>query len=432
LSNDERDSNQTRQMLLAAVAAFCTYFCMYAFRKPFTAATYEGQEWFGYGLKTVLIVSQLLGYMLSKFVGIKVVSEMPGERRAVTIVGLIVVAELALVGFAFAPLSIKVIMLFLNGFPLGMVFGLVLAYLEGRRHTEALSAALCASFIISSGVVKSVGQTLLVNWNVSEFQMPMLTGLIFFPPLLVSVWLLQATPPPDRDDLRLRAERKTMNRAERRAFFSAYWPGLCLLVFVYVAITIIRTIRDDFGVEIWRDMGIVETPSIFTRSETMVGVIVTGLNALMILVAHNWKALRLTVAMMCGGFALVAGSTWLQAGGGISPFTFMVACGIGLYVPYVAFHTTVFERLIAASRHPSNLGFLMYLADAMGYLGYAGVMLVRASPGAPVEVLSFFHASLYIVSGASIAGLLAALVYFHKALGRETAVPLEASPVPLD
>ena len=31
-----------------------------------------------------------------------------------------------------------------------MVFGLVLAYLEGRKLTESLAAGLCASFIISS------------------------------------------------------------------------------------------------------------------------------------------------------------------------------------------------------------------------------------------------------------------------------------------
>ena len=70
------------------VAAFGTYFCMYGFRKPFTAAAYEQQELFGVGLKSVLVISQLLGYMLSKFIGIRVVSEMHGDRRAVAIIGL--------------------------------------------------------------------------------------------------------------------------------------------------------------------------------------------------------------------------------------------------------------------------------------------------------------------------------------------------------
>ncbi len=233
-------SDQRRRLLAAAAAAFCTYFCMYAFRRPFTAGTYEGQEIFGLGLKAVLVLAQLAGYLLSKFIGIKVVSELGRQHRAVTIVALILIAELALVGFAYAPLPLKVGMLFLNGLPLGLVFGIVLAYLEGRKQTEALAAALCASFIMSSGVVKSVGRWLIQTHGVSEFVMPMLTGLLFLPPLLLSVWVLQATPPPDELDKKWRSERKSMNRSERRRFLSAYWPGLSLFVFVYTALTVIR------------------------------------------------------------------------------------------------------------------------------------------------------------------------------------------------
>ncbi len=118
------------------MAAFCAYFCMYAFRKPFTAGTFNGQEFAGLGLKTVLVLSQLCGYMLSKFIGIKVIAEMPKARRAMAMIGLMAFAELALVGFALLPLSGKVVMMFLNGLPLGMVFGLVLSYLEGRKHTD--------------------------------------------------------------------------------------------------------------------------------------------------------------------------------------------------------------------------------------------------------------------------------------------------------
>jgi membrane protein YdbS with pleckstrin-like domain len=70
-----------------------------------------------------------------------------------------------------------------------MVFGLVLGFLEGRRLTEALSAGLCASFIVADGVVKSVGSQLLVL-GVSEFWMPVATGAVFALPLVVFVWML--------------------------------------------------------------------------------------------------------------------------------------------------------------------------------------------------------------------------------------------------
>jgi hypothetical protein len=412
-------------MLIAAAAAFCTYFCMYAFRKPFTAATYEGQEVFGLGLKTVLVVSQLVGYMLSKFIGIKVVSEMPAKYRAGGILGLILLAELALVGFAFVPTQFKFLMLFLNGLPLGMVFGLVLAYLEGRKHTEALSATLCASFIISSGVVKSVGRWLIVDFGVSEFSMPMIAGSIFLLPLLISVWFLQKNPPPDTSDQKLRNERTTMNGQARLKFFKAYWPGLSLFVFVYVALTVIRTIRDDFGVEIWRDMGVEGEPSIFARSETVVAICVTALNALAILITHNLAAIRATITLLCVSFGVVIASAILQANGALPPFVFMVMCGVGLYIPYVAFHTTLFERLIAASKHPGNLGFLMYLADAMGYLGYACVMVFRSSMQDPTNFLPFFRGSLLLVSTASIVALIVSMIYFQNVLRKEDAELLQ-------
>ena len=409
-------SNPRSRLLLAAVAAFSTYFCMYAFRKPFTAGTYEGQELLGMGLKSVLVISQLAGYMISKFVGIKVVSEMRRHRRAVAIVGLILTAELALVGFAYAPIVLKAPLLFLNGFPLGMVFGLVLSYLEGRKQTEALSAALCASFIIASGVVKSVGRWIIQDWGVSEFQMPMLVGLIFLLPLLVSVWLLQSTPPPDQTDRRHRNDRNAMTRQDRRRFWLEYWPGLSLLIFVYVALTVIRTVRDDFAVEIWRDLGVGDTPSIFARSEMVVAMVVTMFNAFAVWIRHNMAAVRIVTIVMCGAFSIVGASALLQSGGLISPFVFMVACGVGMYVPYVAFHTTVFERLVAASRHPANVVFLMYVADAVGYLGYALVLSIRMTLPSPDSVMPSFRMLLLVASFISIAALFLSLRYFRTVI----------------
>src|SRR5262249_7513720 len=81
------------------VAAFGTYFCMYAFRKPFTAASYPDVIVWGMGYKTVLITAQVLGYTLSKFLGIKVVAEVQPHRRVALLLGLIAAAEAALLLF---------------------------------------------------------------------------------------------------------------------------------------------------------------------------------------------------------------------------------------------------------------------------------------------------------------------------------------------
>ena len=71
-----------------------------------------------------------------------------------------------------------------------MIWGLVFSYVEGRRVSELLGAMLCASFILSSGVVKSVA-VLFLHAGVPETWMPAVTGAAFTPVLLVSLWWLR-------------------------------------------------------------------------------------------------------------------------------------------------------------------------------------------------------------------------------------------------
>ena len=77
------------------IAAFGAYFCMYAFRKPFSAGTYSEYKLWGIDYKAILIITQVFGYMLSKFVGIKVISELKAASRRNLIILLIVIAETA-------------------------------------------------------------------------------------------------------------------------------------------------------------------------------------------------------------------------------------------------------------------------------------------------------------------------------------------------
>lgn len=393
---------------------------MYAFRKPFTAGTFEDDMLWGIGYKTVLVASQVAGYTVSKFIGIKVVSEMPASRRAVSILGLIGFAELALLMFALVPPPWNFMMLFLNGLPLGMVFGLVLAFLEGRRVTEALSAGLCASFIVASGVVKSVGRYLILEWHVSEYWMPFVTGLFFLVPLVASVWLLNQIPRPSDLDVAHRSERKAMNRADRSAFFQRHWFGLCGLLLIYTLLTIVRSIRDDFAVEIWRDLGHEGKPAIFAQSETLIMLGVVAINGAAIWVGCNRKAFLSSLSLIICGFTLVLVSIAGYSQHLIAPFPFMVLTGLGLYIPYVAFHTTVFERMIAAFRESGNIGYLMYLADAIGYLGYIGVMVVRNFDLLERNYLSLFISSSVLIALIAICVTLFMTVHYTRRLPQST------------
>ncbi|PKK37617.1 hypothetical protein BWI96_03855 [Siphonobacter sp. SORGH_AS_0500] len=52
--------------LWLTLAAFGTYFCMFAFRKPFAAATFNGLQLWGIDYKIVLVVMQILATPLQK------------------------------------------------------------------------------------------------------------------------------------------------------------------------------------------------------------------------------------------------------------------------------------------------------------------------------------------------------------------------------
>ena len=412
-------NNKNQSLALAAIAAFSVYFCMYAFRKPFTAATFEHEAAFGHQLKAILIISQLLGYMTSKIVGIKLVSELNRRYRALAILTLIAIAEVSLLLFAVVPNEYKVLAMFLNGLPLGMVFGFVLSFLEGRTTTEALAAILCASFIVSSGVVKSIGQWLIKVQGVNEFFMPAITGAIFVVPLLLSVWLLQKTPPPSQTDLAQRSERTVMTGVDRWSFFRAYWPGLTAMFIVYVSLTIMRTFRDDFGVEIWQGLGVSDEPSIYAVSETIVMCVVTLLNAIAIYIHDNIRALRTTFVIMAIAFGILVGVTFIQGQGMMGPLAFMVLCGIGLYIPYVAFHTTVFERIVAASPRKGNLVFLMYLADSIGYLFYVVLLAVKETLDGTPDKLGLFQSTLIVLAIFSIVCLAVGWTFFNRVFAEE-------------
>jgi hypothetical protein len=154
------------------------------------------------------------------------------------------------------PAPWNVAALFLNGLPLGMIWGLVFGFMEGRRTSEVLGAILCASFILSSGVVKSVGKWLMIDLQVSPFWMPAATGAIFLPLLAVSVWALVQMPPPSAADEAARVRRQPMDLAQRRAFLAIYAPGIVLLVLAYILLTALRDFRDNFAAEIWTAMAL--------------------------------------------------------------------------------------------------------------------------------------------------------------------------------
>ena len=400
-------------------SAFTVYFCMYAFRKPFTAGEYSDTTIAGIAYKSILVAAQVAGYTISKFIGIKVISEMPAKRRAQAILVLIGIAELSLIGFALVPAPYNWPLLFINGLPLGMVFGLVLSYLEGRQLTEALSAGLCASFILASGYVKSIGRWLIIEQGIPEYWMPAATGGLFVLPLLVSVWALSRISPPTAVDVAERSLRIPMTKSDRRTVLLRHGLGLTGLLLIYISLTIVRSFRDDFAVELWHGLGAAEKPSIFARSETFVMFGVIAINGTAVCIKDNRRALLATIILILSGVLLTLGTIVGQQLKLLSPLSFMVLVGLGTYIPYVAFHTALFERLLATFRDRANIGFLMYLADSVGYLGYVAVMFAKSWLSANRDFLQLFLQVTKLLSVASVVIGVLLLIHYWRMTSRQ-------------
>jgi len=397
--------------VMAAVSAFGAYTSMYAFRKAFSAGTFTGQQYFHVDYKVWLVIAQIIGYTMSKFYGIRFIAEIKGDKRGVTILFLVAIAWLALLAFAMVPAPYNIIFLFINGFPLGLIWGLVFGYLEGRKSTEFMAAVLSISLIFASGFVKTVGRTLLHILPINDFQMPFLTGAVFAIPLILFVFFLELIPPPTAEDIKLRTKRAPMNADERKQFLQRFLPGIILTLVIYVLLTVMRDVRDNFEVEIWASLG-VKSNMIFTSTDTKISVIVLVAMSLLILVRKNLRAFSIIHLLIISGCVLIGVSTILFSLKMISPTTWMTMAGLGLYLGYVPYNAIFFERLIATFHYKSNVGFLIYVADSMGYLGSVILLLVKELGRPNISWGEFFRQGVVFV--AVIGGICAvlSLIYF--------------------
>ncbi len=404
----------------AIAAAFSAYFCMYAFRKPFAAATFEGELGEAIDLKIALVIAQVVGYALSKFLSIKFVSEITPARRAATLVGLIAAAELALGVFAVVPPGGKVVAIFFNGLPLGAVWGLVYGFLEGRRTSELLGAGLSTSYIVASGAVKSVGAAWL-EAGVSESWMPFITGLCFAPAFLLAVYLLRQLPPPTSEDEAARTIRVPMRGPERIAFIKRFSFGLVTLTGLYMFLTAYRDFRDNFAAEIWGALGWGDEPAIFTASELPVALMVMAALASIYAIKGNRTALLAIHGLMAVGTILIGGATLLFDAGIISGAAWMVALGVGLYLAYVPYGCVLFDRLIAATGAVGTAVFMIYVTDAFGYAGSVGLLLFKNFGGADLSWLDFFRGFSYATAVACTIAFAASGVYFARLTRKDRA-----------
>ncbi len=400
--------------LYAALVSFGTYVFVFGFRKSFTVCTFEGLTFGPIAFKTAMVISQMLGYLMAKFYGIKFISGLEKKNRYKIIFLLTGIAWAAWLLFAIVPAPYSILFLFINGFPLGMLWGVVFSYVEGRRSTDFIGAALAVSFIFSSGWVKSVGAWLMQDFNITENWVPFCTGLVFALPLVICVWGLEQVPAPSLEDEALRAKRIPMTGADRTLILKQYLPGVIAFVAIYLFATIFRDIRDNFSADMWKELGYAAKPSTFSETVIHITILILILIGAVVAVKYSFKALMIAHVFILIGFLVAGLSTYFFTQKFIDPFWWMLLVGLGLYLVYIPFNSIYFDRLIAAFSIKGNAGFFIYLADAVGYVGSVSVMLVKDGLTLNIAWTAFFSQSVMILSFVGILITLYTIYYFNK------------------
>lgn len=406
--------------LYASVIIFLTYTCVFAFRKPFTVATFSGTGFLGLSYQTLLILSQVIGYMVSKFYGIKLIAELKRLQRWKTSGVLLGIAWLALLGFALVPAPYGCLFLFINGFFLGFMWGVIFSYVEGRRSTDFIGTVLAVSFIFAGGFTRSVGKWLMVEQGISPYWMPFATGAVFAVPLVLFLFLLERLPPPDATDIKERTVRQPMDKKARRAFLKVFGFGVVFITLTYLLLTVMRDIRDNYMANLWGELGYGDDYAIFTKTETTTSLFILFILSLLVLIRKNFMAFRLVHIIIAFGFLLAGVSSSLYVAGQLSGAVWMQLAGIGLYLGYIPFNSIYFDRLLASFKIPGNVGFLIYIADSFGYLGSVGVMLSKEFMKTKISWVQFYSSGVVYMSIAGFVCTVVSLVYFvrkKKALG---------------
>lgn len=416
----DQTSNKTFQLnaiqtgIYAAIVAFLTYTMIFGFRKSYTVCTFDGMAFWGLGYKTLLVLSQMMGYLMAKFYGIKFIAELKRLNRYKIVLLLVGIAWMAWLFFALIPAPYNMVFLFINGFPLGMLWGVIFSYIEGRKTTDFIGAALAVSFIFSSGFVKSVGGWLQLQFHLTEFWIPFATGLVFALPLLFFIFLMEKIPPPSSEDIALRMNRTPMDAAQRSEFIKTYLPGIIAAVLIYCFATIFRDIRDNFSADMWKEMGYLNQPALFSKTETPITLVILILIGSMVMIKNSFKAFMLAHFFIALGFIVAGVSTYLFTKEMITPYWWMTLVGLGLYMVYIPFNSVYFERLIATFRFTGNVGFLIYVADSFGYLGSVSVLLSKEIFKVQLNWVHFFSNSVMVLSVVGVFISIYAARYFSK------------------
>lgn len=400
-------------ILWAGGAALLSYSLVYALRKPYTAAAFDGLTFLGSDYKVAVTTIQILGYVISKFFGIKIISELKSQNRFRFFVGMAVLAEASLIGFGALPAPFNVAAMFLNGLSLGCMWGVIFSFIEGRKVTDILASLLGVSMVFSSGFAKSFGLFAMNELNIDQFWMPAVIGGCALPLLVFMGYMLKRLPKPSAEDIALRTERVTLDGHGRKALFMKYAPILSLLFIGNFMLLVLRDIKEDFLVNILDMSG--QSSWLFAKVDTVVTLVILAVFALFIFFRSNIKAIVCLMALVLAGCMTLTYVSFNYDTLNLQPVTWLFIISLSLYIAYLTFQTIFFDRFIACFRIKGNVGFFIAMIDFIGYIGTVVLLFTKETLSIKTDWFALFnHLACFVGASCTVLFTVAAVLIYKR------------------
>jgi hypothetical protein len=225
---------------------------------------------------------------------------------------------------------------------------------------------------------------------------------------------LEKIPNPTDEDLQLKSKRKPLGKKERISLFNQFAFPLTTIIIFYAMLTAMREFRDNFSRELWDALGYKESISIYMYSEIPIAISVLVILGVLGSMKNNYKALKNYHLVLFLGSLLIGITTFLFQKNMITPLPWMIATGFGMYVCYIPFNGLFFDRMIATYKISGNTGFLIYIADAFGYLGSILVLFFKNFGNKNISLLNFFTTCIYLLSFIGLLTTVMSYNYFRR------------------
>ena len=403
-------------ILWAGGAALLSYSLVYALRKPYTAASFEGLTLFGTDYKVAVTTIQILGYVIAKFFGIKLISELKRENRFRFFVTSAIMAEVALIGFGVLSAPYNAAAMFFNGLSLGCMWGVIFSFIEGRKVTDMLASLLGVSMVFSSGIAKSFGLFAMNELNIDHFWMPAVIGGVALPLLVLMGYLLKRLPSPTQEDIELRNERVVLDSEGRKRLFLSFAPILTLLFIGNFMLLVLRDIKEDFLVLIL-DMSN-QSSWLFAQVDTIVTLAILALFSAFVFFRSNIKTLMCLMGIVILSCITMAYVSFNYKALDLQPVVWLFIESLCLYIAYLTFQTIFFDRFIACFRIKGNVGFFIAIIDFIGYMGTVTLLSTKEFLNFDMEWFDMFNHMAFFVGAVCIVlfTIVATLIYKRYSL----------------